>query len=361
MSSLIPKFHKGRGALTSSESRFEAWSREADDGALSELEELHGARAAPKTTLVLEDARTIITRNQSPDVPFDQSINAYRGCEHGCSYCFARPTHAYLGLSPGLDFETRLFAKPNAAQLLARELGRKSYVPSVIAIGTNTDPYQPVERKLCITREILATLERFQHPVAITTKSALVTRDIDILERMAAKGLARVFMSVTTLDADIARNMEPRASTPTRRLEAIRKLADAGIPTGVIFAPVIPALTDYELENILKAASQAGASSAAYVLLRLPLEVRDIFAEWLEQHYPGRKKHVLSVIENMRDGNLYDAQFGTRMRGTGIFAELISQRFRLACQKFGLNAERPPLRTDLFRRPGEDSGQGVLF
>lgn len=347
--------------MSNVEARFDALSREADDAALASLEELHGTPATVRTTVEMENARTIISRNQSPDIPFDQSINAYRGCEHGCSYCFARPTHAYLGLSPGLDFETRLFAKPNAPELLARELRKRNYTPSVIALGTNTDPYQPIERKLLITRGILETLEAFDHPVAITTKGALVTRDIDILSRMAAKGLARVFLSVTTLDPELSRKLEPRASSPTSRLEGIRKLAEAGIPTGVLVAPVIPALTDYDLEQILKRAAEAGATSAAHIMIRLPLEVRDIFIEWLDQHYPGRKDHVLSIIRSMRDGKLNNTEFGERMRGSGIHADMIGQRFRLACQRLGLNRERPALRTDLFRRPPEPGPQGSLF
>jgi len=332
-----------------------------DDEALAAILELEGERPGPKTTVALEDAKSIISRNQSPDVPFDQSINAYRGCEHGCSYCFARPTHAYLGLSPGLDFETKLIAKPNAAELLEKELSKPKYSPSVIALGTNTDPYQPIEREHQLTRKILEVLEAFHHPVAITTKSHLVTRDIDILSRMAEKGLARVYLSITTLDAELARKMEPRASTPPKRVEAIRMLAAAGIPTGVLAAPMIPALNDYEMENILTASANAGATAAAYVLLRLPLEVHDIFIEWLEQHYPGRKNHVLSIIESMRDGKHYDAEFGRRMRGTGIFSELMTKRFELACKRLGLNQERRKLRTDLFRVPVKPSPQRSLF
>ncbi|WP_019450738.1 PA0069 family radical SAM protein [Cupriavidus sp. BIS7] len=361
MASLTDGFRKGRGALSNAESRFDSLSREADAAILTDLEALHGEQSPPKTTVAIEPAKSIISRNQSPDVPFDQSINAYRGCEHGCSYCFARPTHAYLGLSPGLDFETKLFAKPNAAELLERELRRKTYKPSVIALGTNTDPYQPIERKFQLTREILEVLERFNHPVAITTKSFLVTRDIDILARMAVKGLARVFVSVTTLDADLARKMEPRASTPMRRIEAIRMLAEAGVPAGVLVAPVIPALNEYDLENILKACREAGATSAGFVMLRLPLEVHDIFVEWLGEHFPGRKQHVLSIIEDMRDGKHNDAEFTRRMRGTGIFAELVRKRFDLACRRLGLNQERHALRTDLFQVPADDGPQGSLF
>ncbi|VVE04844.1 DNA repair photolyase [Pandoraea communis] len=361
MTSLRRGLRKGRGALSNIESRFDNWNRAPDDDGLAAILALEGERPAPKTTVAFEDAKSIISRNQSPDLPFNQSINAYRGCEHGCSYCFARPTHAYLGLSPGLDFETKLIAKPNAAALLEKELSKRTYIPSVIALGTNTDPYQPIEREHQLTRRILEVLEAFNHPVAITTKSHLVTRDIDILSRMAEKGLARVYLSVTTLDAELARKMEPRASTPSRRVDAIRLLTAAGIPAGVLAAPMIPALNDHELENILSATANAGASAAAYVLLRLPLEVHDIFIEWLEQHYPGRKNHVLSIIESMRDGKHYDAEFGRRMRGTGIFSELIAKRFELACKRLGLNQERSKLRTDLFQVPIKPSAQGSLF
>ncbi|WP_454720467.1 MULTISPECIES: PA0069 family radical SAM protein [Cupriavidus] len=361
MASLKTGFRRGRGALSNSESRFDGWSREVDDDGLAAVLEAHGEAAPPKTIVVLEEAKSIIARNQSPDVPFDQSINVYRGCEHGCSYCFARPTHAYLGLSPGLDFETRLFAKPNAAELLRRELSKPRYVPSVIALGTNTDPYQPIEREHGLTRAILEVLEAFNHPVAITTKSALVTRDADILARMAAKDLARVYLSIATLDADIARRLEPRANTPAKRMEGVRRLAAQGIPTGVLVAPVIPALTDFDIEHVLETAAEAGAGSAGYVMLRLPLEVRDIFVEWLEQHYPGRRRHVMSLIEQIRDGKHNHAAFGQRMRGTGIFAELVGKRFEQACRRFGLNQQRRPLRTDLFRVPRAPSPQQSLF
>lgn len=352
---------KGRGALSNIESRFDTWSREVDLDGLEAEVTAHGERPTPQTTIMLEQAKSIISRNQSPDIPFDQSVNVYRGCEHGCSYCFARPTHAYLGLSPGLDFETKLFAKPNAASVLRNELSRRLYRPTVIAIGTNTDPYQPIERDQRLTRSILEVLEEFNHPVAITTKSALVTRDADILARMAEKQLVRVYISITTLNTDLARKLEPRANSPTRRLEGIKRLTDFGIPTGVMVAPVIPALTDTEIESILKAAASAGATSAGYVMLRLPLEVHNIFVEWLKQHYPGRAKHVLSLVEQIRDGRHNDSAFGQRMRGTGIFAELIEKRFRHGCRRLGLNKERPPLRLDLFRVPVKESPQASLF
>ncbi|MFY4696472.1 PA0069 family radical SAM protein [Burkholderia glumae] len=345
---------RGRGTSTNTNSRFDQWTRSPDE----EKDAADYAQESSfdwKTETTEERAKTIIARNDSPDVPFDQSINPYRGCEHGCSYCFARPTHAYLGLSPGLDFERRLFVKTNAGEQLRRELDKPNYQPSVIAMGTNTDPYQPIERDRKITREILEILEAYGHPVAITTKSALVVRDSDILARMAAKGLARVFISVTTLDPELARKLEPRANAPMRRLEAIRKLAKEGIPTGVLVAPIIPALNDSDLERILESAADAGAEAAGYVMLRLPLEVRDIFIDWLATHYPDRQKHVLSLIEQIREGNLYQSGFGTRMRGKGLFAELVEKRFSMACRRLGLNTHRRQLRTDLFRRANKDN------
>jgi DNA repair photolyase len=306
---------------------------------------------ALKTEVMRDSSRTIISRNKSPDISFEQSINPYKGCEHGCVYCFARPTHAYLGLSPGADFESRLFAKPNAAELLARELAAPGYVPKVIAMGTNTDPYQPIERQLKITRSILEVLRDFNHPVGIVTKSPLILRDIDILAPMAEQGLARAAISITTLDRRLARTMEPRAATPQRRIDAIRGLNQAGIPAGVMFAPVIPALNDEELENVLNAAVEAGAGSAGYVLLRLPLEIKDLFREWLEEKEPGRAKHVMSLIRQMRGGKDYDSQWHTRMKGTGPYAEMIGRRFHMAIKRLGLNQERTPLATDKFRRP----------
>ncbi|ALX44255.1 PA0069 family radical SAM protein [Burkholderia humptydooensis] len=345
-------FVRGRGAATNRTSRFDDWERSPDDerGAADAAQE---TKTGWRTITTEETARRIISRNQSPDIPFDQSINPYRGCEHGCSYCFARPTHTYLGLSAGLDFETKLFAKTNAGERLRRELSRVGYKPSVIALGTNTDPYQPIERELKITRGILEILEEHDHPVAITTKSALVTRDADVLARMSQKGLARVFVSVTTLDGALARKMEPRANAPFKRLEAIKILADAGIPTGVMVAPVIPALNDFEIERILEKAADAGAEAAGYVMLRLPLEVRDLFVEWLAVHYPDKQRHVLSLIEQVRDGNLNDSTFGQRMRGTGILAELIQKRFSMACRRLALNTHRRQLRTDLFHQVQE--------
>jgi DNA repair photolyase len=316
----------------------------------------------PLRTEVIRDAtRTIIARNNSPDVSFDQSINPYRGCEHGCIYCFARPTHAYLGMSPGIDFESRLFAKPNAAQLLARELSAPGYVPKMIAMGTNTDPYQPLEKKMRITRSILEVLREFRHPVGIVTKSPLVLRDIDILGDMAEQGLARVALSVTTLDRKLARLMEPRAGTPSRRLQAIKALSEAGIPAGVMFAPAIPALNDGELEAVLNASAEAGARSAGYVLLRLPLEIKDLFREWLEGNVPDRAKHVMSLVRQMRGGKDYDSQWHTRMKGTGPYAQMIARRFHMAVKRLGLNQPSKPLTLDKFRRPPRTGDQLALF
>jgi DNA repair photolyase len=309
----------------------------------------------------VEKPKTIITRNSSPDISFDRSINPYRGCEHGCVYCFARPTHAYMGLSAGLDFESKLFAKPDAARLLERELGRDGYEAKTIAIGTNTDPYQPVEKDWRIMREILEVLEAHDHPVGIVTKSALVLRDIDILSRMAEKGLVKVALSVTTLDRKLARAMEPRAATPTRRLEAIRALGDAGIPTSVMVAPVVPGLNDHEIERILDAASAAGAREAGFIILRLPLEVSLVFKEWLLRHYPDRYRHVVSLIRSMRDGKDYDSEFGKRMRGAGPYAWQVSRRFEIAAKRLGLNLQKLPLRTDLFRRPAKAGEQLMLI
>ncbi|MDB5723961.1 MAG: repair photolyase, partial [Novosphingobium sp.] len=317
--------------------------------------------APVKTETTFVDAASIISRNSSPDIGFDRSINPYLGCEHGCVYCFARPTHAYLGLSPGLDFETRLTAKANAADLLRRELSRPSYEPRLIALGANTDPYQPIEREARITRAVLEVLAEFNHPVAITTKSALVVRDIDLLAPMAIKGLARVAISICTTDGAIARTMEPRANTPDRRFQAVERLAQAGIPTTVIVAPIVPALTDAHLERVVERAAQAGADSAGYVLLRLPLEVRDLFVEWLEAHFPLRAKHVMSLVNQMRGGKDYDSAFGTRMKGTGLFAELIARRFEIACARHGLNRTRTPLNTALFQVPGVAKPQMDLF
>jgi DNA repair photolyase len=348
---------RGRGSGVNPTGRFEPFARSAYDDGWNSLDEL----PAFKTDVQVEKPKTIISRNASPDISFDRSVNPYRGCEHGCVYCFARPSHAYMGMSPGLDFETKLFAKPNAAELLERELSKPGYVPKSIAIGTNTDPYQPIEKSWRIMREVLEVLEAANHPVGIVTKSALVTRDIDILSRMAAKGLAKVALSVTTLDRTLARAMEPRAATPAKRLEAVKALSEAGIPTMVMTAPIIPGLTDHEIERLLDAAHAAGAREAGWVLLRLPLEVSPIFKEWLLRHYPGRYRHVLSLLRSMRDGKDYDAEWGKRMRGTGPYAFQIRKRFELAARRLGMNAERTVLRTDLFVPPRQDGVQLSLL
>jgi DNA repair photolyase len=320
------------------------------------------AAEAIKTHLTFEQARTIISRNDSPDIPFDRSINPYRGCEHGCVYCYARPTHAYLGLSPGLDFETRLFAKSNAAELLERELRRPGYEPALLALGANTDPYQPIEKQLGITRSVLQTLAAFAHPVAITTKSALVVRDVELLGQMAKRDLVRVLISIGTLDRAIARTLEPRASTPARRLEAIRILAQAKIPVGVIVAPVIPALTESCLEQVLEAAAAAGAGQASYTILRLPREVRDLFVEWLREFAPMRAEHVMSRVRQIRGGQDNQSAFGIRMSGTGVFASLLQQRFALACRRLRLAQEYEPLACGHFRVPPKASAaQQCLF
>jgi len=303
----------------------------------------------------------VIAHNDSPDVGFDRSINPYRGCEHGCIYCFARPTHAYLGLSPGLDFESKLTIKPDAPALLEKELAAPGYEPRVIAIGTNTDPYQPIEREHRIMRGILEVLEKAGHPVGIVTKSALVVRDIDILSRMAERNLVKVGISVTTLDAKLARSMEPRASAPTKRLEALQKLTAAGIPTKVMMGPVIPALNDSEMERILDSAAHLGVKEASYIVLRLPLEVRDLFREWLIANYPDRYRHVFTLIRDMRGGKDYDSQWGTRMTGTGPLAWMIGRRFDIACDKLGLNKKRTKLSTEHFVRPNRDGDQLTLF
>ncbi|OYU48626.1 MAG: radical SAM protein [Rhizobiales bacterium PAR1] len=348
----------GRGAVTNAGGRFEKLQTEAFDDGWALEEELPPFR----TQTTMERAVTIITRNTSPDIPFDRSINPYRGCEHGCSYCFARPSHAYLGLSPGLDFESRLYAKPNAAELLERELASPKYQAKEIALGANTDPYQPIERQYKITRQILEVLARADHPVTIVTKSALVTRDIDILAPMAVKGLVRVAISVTTLDGKLARAMEPRAPTPKRRLEALRQLKEAGIPTAVLMAPIIPAINDHEIEMLLEAAAAVGVRDAGYVLLRLPLELRELFREWLLTHYPGKLRHVLSIVQSTRGGADYSAKFGERQVGTGVFAELIAKRFRLASERLGLKRRSGgKLRTDLFHPPVLPGGQMSLF
>lgn len=348
---------RGRGAQSNASGRFEAEARVAFDDGWQSLEELPPF----KTTVGVDTSRKVITRNDSPDIGFDRSINPYRGCEHGCVYCFARPTHAYLGLSPGLDFESKLFVKPEAPALLEKELAAAGYEPRMIAIGTNTDPYQPIERERKIMRGILEVLERAGHPVGIVTKSALVVRDIDILARMVKRNLVKVAISVTSLDPKLARTMEPRAAAPPKRLEALKQLSDAGIPTTVMVAPVIPALNDSEIERILDAAAHAGVKEASYVVLRLPLEVRDLFREWLMANYPDRYRHVFTLIRDMRGGRDYDAKWGERMKGTGPMAWTIGRRFEIACDRLGLNKRRSKLTTDHFARPKQNGEQLSLF
>ncbi|WP_342618885.1 PA0069 family radical SAM protein [Rhodoferax sp. GW822-FHT02A01] len=358
-------FVKGRGSGSNPGSRFDAFQREALAPELQHWpgDEEPDAEDAPsaKTIVVQQQARSIISRNQSPDIGFDQSINPYQGCEHGCVYCYARPTHAYLGLSPGLDFETQIFAKVNAAALLRAELCKPGYVPGLIVVGSNTDPYQPTERKLGITRSVLEVLAEAQVPVGIITKNALVTRDLDILSGMARKGLVQVNVSVTTLDHALARKLDPRASSPTSRLQAIETLASAGIPVAVFSSPMIPAINDVELEKIMQAAAEAGARYATYVLLRLPLEVRDLFVQWLQQHYPLRAEHVMHRVQQMRGGKDYDPDFATRMKGSGLFASLLAQRFQIALKRYGL--QKPPTLADVsqFTPPQVPSAQSSLF
>ena len=338
---------RGRGALTNASGRFNREVREDIDDGWDNLATLD----AFKTQVQDETARTIITTNDSPDISFDQSINPYRGCEHGCTYCYARPTHAYLGHSPGLDFETKLYAKVNAAEVLERTLAHPRYEVKTIALGSNTDPYQPIERERKITLAILEVLSRANHPVGIVTKSALVVRDLDILGPMAERGLVKVALSVTTLDRKIARAMEPRAATPMRRLGAVRQLSEAGVPAAVMVAPIVPGLTDPEIERILAAAKDAGATQAGYVMLRLPLELKTLFREWLASAFPDRADRVIALLQSMHGGQDYVAEFGHRQKGSGPYAEQIGQRFRLALRRLGLDQRREALRTDLFERP----------
>src|SRR6185436_7676527 len=331
---------KGRGATFNPANRFRSEQREAvDDGWVAPVDEIAADDDPPplKTTVRIQPARTIISRNDSPDIPYTQSINPYQGCEHGCIYCYARPTHAYLDLSPGFDFETKLFAKPNAAALLREELAKPGYRCDPIALGSNTDPYQPIEREWKITRSVIEVLAECEHPLTITTKGVLIERDLDLLAPMAEKGLVRVFVSVALLDKELARKLDPRAPAPHRRLRIIKALSDAGIPTGVNVAPVIPQLTDRDLERILEAAAQAGARHANWIMLRLPLELAPLFREWLDAHYPLRAAHVMSIVRQIRGGKDNDSQFGVRMAGRGEFANLIDKRFALACNRLGLN------------------------
>ena len=347
----------GRGARTNPTNRFESQEREAyHDGWPTECD-----LPPLRTEVSIERPRRVITRNRSPDIGFDQSINPYRGCEHGCIYCFARPTHAFLGFSPGLDFETRLVARPEAPQVLEQEIRAKSYRPAVIAMGTNTDPYQPIEREYGIVRRILETLHEYRHPVAIVTKGTLIERDVDILGDMGRLGLARVGISVTTLDARTARKMEPRAPAPERRLKTIRRLADAGCPVRVMVAPVVPALTDHELEAILVQAAEAGAIAASWIMLRLPLEVSPLFQEWLAEHFPDRANRIMGRVRDLHNGRDYDPEWGRRLTGHGVFAEMVAHRFSISARRLGLATKLPPLRTDLFERPVRVGDQLSLF
>lgn len=349
---------KGRGAVTQRGGRFQDWQRQPEDDGWGSLE-VEPQR--PKTRLEVDSARKVITYNRSPDIPFDRSINPYRGCEHGCIYCYARPTHTYLDLSPGLDFETRLFYKPDAAALLEAELRRPGYRPRPIALGVNTDAYQPAERKLGLTRALLQVLRAYRHPVTLITKSALIERDLDILAPMAASGLVHAAVSVTTLDEDLNRRLEPRAAGGRRRLRTIGALAEANIPVSVNVAPVIPWLTDQELEAILEAAAAAGANTAAYIMLRVPHEVEGLLRDWLDTHYPDKTEHLFSLLRSMHGGQAYRSDFGRRMRGDGEYAALIAQRFRLACRRLGLDGVMPELRCADFRVPERSGDQMRLF
>ncbi|MBI1170650.1 PA0069 family radical SAM protein [bacterium] len=344
---------RARGAGSNETGRFEGSRRVAFDDGWDIAEEQRLVRTETR----IEQARSAITYNTSPDLPFDRSINPYRGCEHGCIYCFARPSHAYLNLSPGLDFETRLVARPGISRVLERELRSKSYRVATIAIGTNTDPYQPIEAEYGVMREVLQMLLEFQHPVAITTKGTLIERDIDLLVPLAKAGLTRVGVSITTLDARLARRMEPRAAAPKRRLEVIRRLSDAGVPVRVMVSPLIPGLSDHELEPIMEAAAGAGAVAASFISLRLPREVSPLFQDWLAAHYPDRAAKVMARVRELHGGKDYDAEWGKRFRGEGIWAELMARRFHVALARLGLHKSQPPLRTDLFRVPLAEGNQ----
>jgi DNA repair photolyase len=348
---------RGRGTVSNASGRYEPLARVAFDDGWQGLDDL----PAFKTTVTVDSTRKIIARNDSPDISFDRSINPYRGCEHGCVYCYARPTHAYLGLSPGLDFETKLFMKPNAPELLERELSAPGYVPKMIALGSNTDPYQPIERRFKITRGILEVLERAGHPVGIVTKSSLVLRDLDILARMAKRDLVKAAVSVTTLDGKLARIMEPRAPTPPRRLETLRQLIKAGIPTSVLVAPVIPGLNDAEIEHILEAVAATGVRHAGYVLLRLPLEIRDLFSEWLKENFPDRHDRVFKLVRDTSGGKDYDSTFGKRMTGSGPVAWMIGRRFEVACERLGFNETSARTTTEHFCPPRPAAAQLDLF
>lgn len=341
-----PKAIKGRGALSNAQGRFESIAHIAvDDGWGSGA----SPSASPRTMVAVDQSRSAISRNTSPDLPFDQSVNPYRGCEHGCIYCFARPSHAYLGLSSGLDFEQKLFYKPNVVEQLEDELTAAGYRCKTLAVGTNTDPYQPIEKRYRLMRGILSLMVETRHPIAITTKSALVERDLDLLQELAGRNLVIVSISITTLDHDIGRKLEPRAAAPKRRLQILSRLSRAGIPVHLSIAPVIPALTDHELETILELGARAGAEYASYILLRLPWDIKDLFKQWLREHAPGRADHVMSLIRQSRQGREYDSDFATRRTGTGHFAELLANRFRLGCKRCGLNRNSVVLDTEQFR------------
>ena len=357
ISNSTKKAIKGRGTSAKVDARFLQHERaEFDDGWDLEVEE----QTVP-TEIFQETPRAVISHNQSPDIPFETSINPYRGCEHGCVYCYARPSHAYVDLSPGIDFESKIFAKSNAAEVLLEELGKPRYVCKPIAMGTNTDPYQPAERQLRITRDIIEVLHDCRHPLSIVTKSWLVERDLDLLQPMAADGLVKVFLSITSLKHDLARRLEPRATAPARRMKTVQTLNEAGVPTGVMFAPVIPFINDSEMENVLEQAVAAGAKTAGYIMLRLPNEVKQLFREWLETHEPGKTEHVFSIIRDLRSGRENDPDYFTRMRGQGVYADLIRNRFNNACRKLGLNRSSWDLNTGLFEPPIPASPQQTLF
>lgn len=343
-----PLIYKGRAASSNMVSRFDPHTRESLDDGWGSLDE----ETPPlRTEVMLDASRSVINYIQSPDLPFDRTLNPYRGCEHGCIYCYARPTHAYLGMSPGLDFESRLLMKADAVALLKKELAHPKYQCKPIALGMNTDGYQPIEREYQLTRQIIQVLSEANHPFSLVTKSSLVERDIDLIAPMAAKRLASIYVSITTLDRQLARRLEPRAAAPERRFETLRKLSEAGIPTGVMVAPVIPALTDCDMEQILEKAHEAGARKAGYVFLRLPHELSDLFQEWLQQYFPLKAQHVMSIVRQSRGGKDYQSEFGQRMRGEGIFADLLAHRFKLSCHKLGMSGERTGFCTDLFSVP----------
>ena len=347
----VLKPHKGRGATVNPVGRFEKEGRELADDGWGTLEQLLDEDPSPRTEVFKDSSRKVITTNDSPDIPFEHSINPYKGCEHGCIYCYARPSHGFLGYSSGLDFETKIFIKENAAELLRAELARPGYRPTTIALGANTDPYQPLERRLRITRAILEVLAAARHPVGIVTKSATVVRDLDLLAELGRDDLVRVDVSITSLDPELARTLEPRASAPHRRLAAVTALAKAGVPVGVNVAPIIPGLNDHEIERIIAAVADAGAMGVGYILVRLPYEVKDLFTAWLETHRPERAAHILSLIRQCRAGRLNDPRFGSRFRGTGPIAAIIDQRFEAARRRHGLHQRPYPRRTDLFRPP----------